>query len=96
MPFRSRFPTIVNALGVLLTAVPASALARDLQLLTHVLDPLTIADDKELHGMAVDLVEEIMAATGDHASITVEPFARLLADVQQGPNLAGFVIARTP
>jgi polar amino acid transport system substrate-binding protein len=90
------FRTIFSALGVLLAAAPASTLARDLQVLTHPLDPLTISDDNGLRGMAVDLVDEIVAATGDHAVITVEPFARLLEDLQQGPNLAGFVIARTP
>jgi len=83
--------------GVVLSAILAGdASADDLRLLTHQLDPFTMTELDEPRGFAVDLVNEIMAMTDDRSPVTIVPFARLLAEVEQGPNTAGFIIARTP
>lgn len=74
----------------------AQTSAADLQLLTHKLVPFTASESGASSGFAVDLVDEILSGAGDVASVTVVPFARLLAEVQQGRNTAGFIIARTP
>jgi polar amino acid transport system substrate-binding protein len=79
------------------TSIPTvAARADELRILTHPLPPFTIVSDSTPQGLAVDIARAIMRRTGDTAAIHVEPFPRLLSDVQAGPLTAGFVVARTP
>ncbi len=93
---RTRWRSAGVAMAVLSAISAADASADDLQLLTHQLAPFTMVELDELRGFAVDLVNDLLAMTGDKPPMTVVPFARLLAAVEQGPNTAGFIIARTP
>jgi polar amino acid transport system substrate-binding protein len=87
--------SVCAAIAVLTVVLAGDASADDLQLLTHQLAPFTTTDSDEPQGFAVDLVNEIMGADA-RPTLTIVPFARLLADVEQGPHTAGFIIARTP
>ncbi len=93
---RANWQSASVAIVVLSAILAGIASADDLQLLTHQLDPFTMTDLDEPRGFAVDLVTDIVAMTDDRPPVTVVPFARLLAQVEQGPNTAGFIIARTP
>ncbi len=91
--------SILKALGIFATIAPLSGppgLAAELRILTHPLAPFTTGPATAPEGLAIDIVQAILARTGDTGTLTVEPFPRLLRDVESGPWTVGFIVARTP
>jgi polar amino acid transport system substrate-binding protein len=83
-------------LMLLIVGQRSAAVAGELRIVTHDLPPFTIGSTPALTGVAVDLVRAIMRRTGDTGAIQMEPFPRLMHDLQSGPETVGFVVARTP
>jgi polar amino acid transport system substrate-binding protein len=84
----------VVLMAALANAEPAGA--SDLKVLTQPLPPFTTGTATAPTGLAVEIVQAIRHRTGDDGPMIVEPFPRMLLDVQAGPMTAGFVVARTP
>jgi polar amino acid transport system substrate-binding protein len=84
----------VALIGCLAVAPPARA--TELRFLTHRLAPFTTGTAEAPHGLAVDVVTELMRLTGDRGPITLTSFPRVLEAVRERTDVVGFVIARTP
>jgi polar amino acid transport system substrate-binding protein len=82
--------------AMLCLSLPAAARAVEYTLLTHPLPPFTTGTAAAPTGLAVELVEAILRRTGDTGKVQVEPYARLMRDVQQEPSTIAFIVARTP
>ncbi len=73
-----------------------AALATDLQLLTEENPPLNFSDNGQPKGLAVDVVQEIQRRVGNTNTITVQPWSRAYREASTVPNVAIFIMARTP
>jgi polar amino acid transport system substrate-binding protein len=82
-------------LCVLLLGLAAGLRAAPLQLYTEEYPPLNYARGERPVGLAVDLVREILARTGQGARISLVPWARAYQAAQSEPDSGVFVIMRT-
>lgn len=67
-----------------------------LTLLSHDLPPYTESRDGQLDGLAVRLMQEVQHELGVRYSVRLYPLKRALALTRVGPNVALFVVQRTP
>jgi polar amino acid transport system substrate-binding protein len=76
-------------------------MAAELRILSHRLPPFTseaaaAGEGAAPPGLAVEIISRLLTRTGDTGTLTVEPFPRMLQDIQAGPMTMGFIVARTP
>jgi len=76
--------------------VCAWAGATDLQLLTEENPPLNFSDNGQPRGLAVDVVLEIQRRVGNTNTIEVQPWTRAYRTASTVPNVAIFIMGRTP
>jgi polar amino acid transport system substrate-binding protein len=85
---------LVVALGICCVTSPTRA--AEFRLVTHPLAPFTTGTEGAPGGLAIEMVQRILARTGDTGHFVFEPFPRVLRDVKSGPLTIGFIVARTP
>ncbi len=91
-PHRRRL--LIVACCAFMLCAPASA--TDLQLLTEENPPLNFSDGGQPKGLSVDVVQEIQRRVGNTNSIEVQPWSRAYRTASTLPNVAIFIMARTP
>lgn len=84
-----------SILGALASLVAGTA-AAELQLLTEEAPPTSYLENGELRGMAVEVVQALIARTGDKAQIKLLPWTRGYHLAQQQADTALFATVRTP
>lgn len=70
--------------------------AAELQLLTEENPPLNFSANGLAKGLAVDVVQEIQRRVGNTNTINVQPWTRAYRTASTVPNVAIFIMARTP
>ncbi len=88
--------TLRFLIACLLLAMGAQGGATELQLLTEENPPLNFSENGRAKGLAVDVVQDIQRRVGNTSSIEVQPWARAYRTASTVPNVAIFIMARTP
>lgn len=81
---------------VLLAPLWTAAHATELQLLTEENPPLNFSENGQPKGLAVEVVQEIQRRVGNTNTIEVQPWSRAYRTASTVPNVAIFIMARTP
>ncbi len=84
---------LLTVAGMLLGSVVG---ATELQLLTSENPPLSFLEGAQPKGLLVDVVKEIQRRVGNADPIRVQPWARAYRTASIFPNVAIFIMARTP
>ncbi|PTS85258.1 ABC transporter substrate-binding protein [Pseudomonas sp. HMWF032] len=74
----------------------AGSAQAELRLLTEEAPPTSYSQDGELRGLAVDIVRQLIARTGDAARLELLPWTRAYALAQHQADTAIFSTVRTP
>jgi polar amino acid transport system substrate-binding protein len=69
--------------------------AKKITFLTHAIKPFSYMENNVIKGFAVDIVKEMMRVQKSPEAFEIYPFIRGLRMVQNSPNLAFFIVART-
>lgn len=83
-------------LSIWLMCCLSGSLRAELQLLTEEAPPTSFSQNGELHGLAVEVVRELIRRTGDEALIQLLPWTRAYHLAQQQADTAIFSTVRTP
>nr|WP_315489167.1 transporter substrate-binding domain-containing protein [uncultured Rhodoferax sp.] len=84
------------ALHSMVLCLCALAHGTELQLLTEENPPLNFSENGQLKGLSIDVVQEIQRRVGNTNSIEIQPWARAYRTASTVPNVALFIMARTP
>ncbi len=83
-------------LGIWLLCGLIGPVQAELQLLTEEAPPTSYSQNGELHGLAVEVVRQLIERTGDAAHIELLPWTRAYHLAQQQADTAIFSTVRTP
>jgi polar amino acid transport system substrate-binding protein len=92
---------VMNAVKYLLSLLCTTLLciniaeAKKITFLTHAIKPFSYLENNVIKGFAVDIVREMMRLQESPGAFEIYPFIRGLRMVQNTPNLAFFIVART-
>lgn len=84
------------ALHSLVFCVCSVANGTELQLLTEENPPLNFSENGQIKGLSIDVVQEIQRRVGNTNSIEIQPWTRAYRTASTVPNVAIFIMARTP